>query len=227
MRTLLLGSLLVFAALTATVVQAQDIDQAYTISIGSSTTEVGSQISVDLSISGISADPVGAWTIDVSYAADVASFQECRPFDNSICELGSSPNTVRATGASKKGLLEDTVLAVLTFQCIREGASPLSVRVGLFDDGGVTYDVRTEDGMLTCEDPSEPTKTPEMSLPSTGAGGGAASSSWTAVLVLSAGGGLLLIASAVLPKPMPGSTAMRARAMPAASQAATRSARAS
>ena len=192
MRTLVLGLLLVFSALAVTVVQAQSVDQAFTISIGSSTTEVGSQTSVDLSISGISADPVGAWTIDVTYADDVISPVECQPLKNSVCDLSHRPSTVRATGASAKGLSRDTVLAVFTFKCIEEGTSPLSVSVGLYDDGSVTYDVSTEDGTLTCEDASEPTKTPEMSLPATGEGSGAAASFRTAVLSLSAGGVLLL-----------------------------------
>ncbi|MCH8008401.1 MAG: hypothetical protein IIC91_06005 [Chloroflexi bacterium] len=192
MRTLLLGSLLVFAALTATAVRAQDVDQAFTISIGSSTTDVGSQSSVELLIDDINASPVSVWTIDVAYLNDIISPVECQPLKNSVCDLEHRPNMLRVTGASAPGLTEETVLAVITFQCQQRGASPLSLAINLFDDGGVVYDVQVEDGELTCQDTTEPTKTPEITLPSTGTGSGGAGSNWPTVLLLSAGAGLLL-----------------------------------
>jgi len=194
-RTLLLGSLLVFGALAVTVVRAQDVDQAFTISIGSSTTDVGSQSSVELLIDDIDAGPVGAWTIDVAYVDDIISPVECEPFGNSVCDLEHGPNTLRVSGASVIGLTEETVLAVITFRCSQEGSSQLSVTVNLFGVPETVYDVQAEDGMLGCEAP-EPTEIPDISLPPTGTGSGAAASNWPTVLLLGAGGGLLLIASA-------------------------------
>lgn len=196
MRTLLLGSLFVFLALAATVVRAQDVDQAFTITIGSSTTDVGSQSSVELLIDDIDADSVGAWTIDVAYVDDIISPVECQPLKNSVCDLEQAPGVLRVSGASAPVLTKETVLAVITLQCIQEGTSPLSVTVNLFGIPENVYDVQAEDGELTCEDTMEPTTTDEISLPSTGTGSGASASNWPTALLLSAGGALLLIASA-------------------------------
>ena len=192
MRTLLLGSFLVFVVLTATVVRAQDIDQAFTISIDSSRTNVGGQSSIELLISDINADPVGVWTIDIAYLDDIISPVECQPLKNSVCDLEHRPNMVRVSGASAPGLLEETRLAIITFQCIQEGTSPLSLTVNLFGIPENVYDVQAEDGELTCDDATETSKTPEITLPSTGTGSRVAGLDWAAVLLLSAGGALLM-----------------------------------
>ena len=93
---------------------------------------------------------------------------------------------MRVVSIDSAGLLEDTVLATLTFRCEAEGASELSLRSEL---GGVPEnfrEVETIDGTITCRESKAATATPEISLPPTGTGSGATSSNWTAVLVLAA-----------------------------------------
>lgn len=177
--------------------------QQRSVTLSTLTLKVGEQGSVDI-LAGNGPEPLGAWDMEISYDPEIASVVGCIPKQTSLCDKQFHKDSVRVSGASAKGLTGDIILATLTFRCENEGESPLSLTLIVFGSAiGFPIPPQTNDGRIVCEEQDgmsadatpEPTKTPELSLPSTGIGSGAAGSNWPTVLLLSAGGGLLLIGS--------------------------------
>ena len=168
---------------------AQDVSFV-SITIDSIVSDVGREVEAELEAQDIEG-ALDAWFIVVSYDPDVATALDCTPRAGGVCEVDSAASLVRVVSIDSAGLLEDTVLATLTFRCEAEGASELSLRSEL---GGVPEnfrEVETVDGTITCRESKAATATPEevasaFVLPPTGTGSGATSSNWTAVLVLAA-----------------------------------------
>ena len=147
---------------------------AYVFHVGSLVMAVGEDGSVELSTTDI-ADPLGAWTIDITYDHDVASVVECLPQQGGVCDLDRGVGSLRVTGASAAGVTRDTVLASITFRCQQEGSSPLSLSAEIGGAFPIGTHVEVEDGLVTCQEAAEPTadptSTPLPSLPATGGGG--------------------------------------------------------
>lgn len=196
MRTMLLALLLslVTAAVAPSGASGQDgfgfEEVSFTVSVGSLDLDVGEQRSVDLRLTDLSG-PVGAWTIDITYDPGVVSIIDCIVLTNSICDTSRSADTLRVTGASAKGVTEETTLATITFRCEARGVSALSPVVHVFGIPGTgeqVAKVRTQDGEISCREPTSAspppaaTPSPTFALPRTGMGQGAnsPSSSWLA-----------------------------------------------
>ena len=132
--------------------RAQQIDTiSYTIVVGSLSMNLGQEGQVELRIVDIGGG-ANAWWIDLIYDPDIVSVVECAPIGNSVCEADRRPSTLVVSGASATGLVEDTTLATITFRCEETGTSPLSLILNFGISGivDVDFDVRTEDGAITC-----------------------------------------------------------------------------
>lgn len=109
-----------------------------TISIGGLTRFVGEQGAVEVKASGIAAPGLGGWTIDIVYNPAVVSVTGCDPAPNSLfCNQTFGADTVRIVGISGDGLIGNTVLASITFQCDAQSDSGLSINPDtlVFRDG--------------------------------------------------------------------------------------------
>ena len=124
------------------------------ISIESSSMAVGSQAGLGVRALTVSDPGLGAWSIDISYDQRVVAAVDCTAFENSFCNPDFAGNTVRLSGANASGLEGDTRLAEITFSCVAEGVSPLSISIEVLADatvGGPQPIVpSTEDGSISC-----------------------------------------------------------------------------
>ena len=123
---------------------------SYTVTIGSVTLDLGQEGQVELRIVDIGGG-AGAWTIDVTYDPDIVSVVECAAAGNSVCDADRTPNSLRVTGASATGLVEDTTLATITFRCAEAGTGPLSLSLLVFGVGFTVLEVDLLDGAITCK----------------------------------------------------------------------------
>lgn len=189
--------------LSSATIHAQGGGFAYTIHVGSLVMAAGERESVDLSITDIG-DPVTAWTIEITYDAEVISVTDCLPRKGGVCreDLGGV-GRLQVTGASAAGLTRDTVLATITVQCDEVGNSPLALSFIAFDSGlgSGTQAVQIEEGAVTCEEAAEPTSTPLPSLPAAGGGDSPGSVvDWPFIAIVFAG---LAIASGFILRALP------------------------
>ncbi len=133
------------------------------IVIGSATIDVGSSSSIELSAANIGEPGLAAWTVDVFYDPDVVVVMGCQPESFGVCNPNLAANTVRVTGASATGLEGDTLLASLTFKCLTQGTSALTVDSREFADGTLgrpqAIDVAVVNGSISCEALPLPTDT--------------------------------------------------------------------
>ena len=151
---------------------------AHGVDVGDATAAPGDQATVDVSAHDITAPGLGAWTLDIDYDPMVVSVASCAPQQGGVCNTAFGTTTVRITGASASGLLGDTVLGSITFDCDAEGTSALTLAVNVFADAtiGDPQDIDPLDvgnGSITCEEAApEATATTEVSdLGDTGTGG--------------------------------------------------------
>ncbi len=163
MQALRVGALilgLVAALLSLSYAAAQED----TVGIGSTTIDVGSDGSVELAATNIGEPGLAAWSLDVSYNADVVVAADCTPKNGSVCNPNFAVNVVRVTGASAAGFEGDTPLATLAFTCLAQGTTPLSIAVRDFADGTLgrpqAIDVAVVNGSISCEALPLPTNTP-------------------------------------------------------------------
>ena len=173
---------------------------AYVFHVGSLVMDVGEDGSVELSTTDI-ADPLGAWTIDITYGAEVVSVVECLPRQGGVCDLDRSAGSLRVTGASAAGVTRDTVLATITLRCQQEGSSPLSLSAEIGGAFPIGTHVEVEDGVVTCQEAAEPTagptSTPLPSLPATGGGNSPGSAvGWPLIAIIF--GGLAFASGCIL-----------------------------
>jgi hypothetical protein len=171
------------------------------LSIGSATAAPGDSASVDL-VSDVGDPGLGAWTVDISYDADVVSVSECSPEEGGVCNPEFDSDTVRITGASATGLEGETVLGTITFDCAdEEGESDLTLAVEVFADATVgepaDIDETVTDGSITCaeEEPAPAaTATRAPGIGDVGQGPTSGSSDMTWVIAALAGLGLAAMA---------------------------------
>ena len=140
---------------------SQAAAQEETVAIGSATIAVGESGSVELAAQNIAEPGLAAWSIDVIYDPDVVVVVDCIPENFGVCNPNLASDTVRVTGASAAGLVGDTSLASLTFTCLAEGTSPLTVISRDFADGTLgrpqAIDVAIADGNIVCTVPATDT----------------------------------------------------------------------
>ena len=108
------------------------------ISVGGLALFVGEQGTVEIKASGITAPGLGGWTIDIVYDPAVVSVAGCDPAPNSLfCNQAYGADTVRIVGLSGSGLIGNSVLGSITFQCDIQGDSALTINSGtlVFTDG--------------------------------------------------------------------------------------------
>ena len=167
--------------------QAQAGGFAYVFHVGSLVMAVGEDGSVELSTTDI-ADPLGTWTIDITYDDDVVSVVECLPRQGGVCDLDRGVGSLRVTGASAAGVTRDTVLASITFRCQQEGSSLLSLSAEIGGAFPIGTHVEVEDGVVTCQEAAEPTSTPMIALPAAGGGNSPGSAvDWPLIALVFAG----------------------------------------
>lgn len=156
---------LILAIVAVLLTWSQAAAQEDSVGIGSATINVNSSGTVELAAENIGEPGLAAWSIDVVYDPDVVSAVDCLPNDSGVCNPNFAANTVRVTGASASGSEGDTSLASLTFRCLTEGTSPLTVNVNEFADGTLgrpqAIDVTVVHGSINCVTVVQPTATPE------------------------------------------------------------------
>ena len=124
---LLAAAVILIGGLVASTVSAG----APTISVGGLTRFVGEQGAVEIKASG-------SWTIDIVYDPAVVSVAGCTPAPNSLfCNETFGTDTVRIVGLSGSGLVGNSVLGSITFQCDVQGDSALTINPNtlVFRDG--------------------------------------------------------------------------------------------
>jgi len=127
------------------------------VKVGSLSLDVGQQGSVEVSLLNIIPPGLCCWQIDVGYNPDVLSVVQCHALLTTVatvCIPVSEENAVRVAGASPVGLLGDLALAMITFDCIMAGSSPLTLDVEVVADATVgnpqPIDVEIRNGTITC-----------------------------------------------------------------------------
>lgn len=124
-----------------------------TAKIGSASVASGSA-SVDVSALNVGDPGLGAWSIDVAYDTAVVTATDCGAEQGGVCNPDFAADTVRFTGANAGGLDGTTVLAHITFQCVADGTSPLTMTLNIFADATVggpqPLDSTIQNGSFTC-----------------------------------------------------------------------------
>lgn len=128
--------------------------QPVTVAIGSLSLDVGKQGSVNLEILNIPSRGVGSWTVDVTYNPAVVSVARCQGLGASVCNPQFVPDAIRVAGATPAPLMGDSTLAIISFQCDREGVSPVRPQVTVLADGTRgdprQIDAATKNGSIAC-----------------------------------------------------------------------------
>ncbi len=107
------------------------------IAIDSATVALDGQASVGVSSLNVGLPGLGAWSVDVQYDTAVISAESCTAEQGGVCNPDFADDIVRFTGASAGGLQGDTVLAGITFACLTEGVSGLTVVVDVLADATI------------------------------------------------------------------------------------------
>ena len=118
-----------------TAVQTSAVDEL--IAVGSATVAVGGEASVDASSLNVAGEGLGAWSVDVQYDSAVIFAVSCSAEQGGVCNPNFADGVVRFTGATAVGLLGDTKLAGITFACLTEGVSDLTVVISELADATI------------------------------------------------------------------------------------------
>ena len=169
--------------------------QSEAITAGSATINPGASNTIDVQSINIASPGLGAWEIGITYDASVVAALSCAESSGSVCNVNFSAHRVQFTGASAGGLTGNATLASITFACLTEGTSVLTVVIDVLADATLgdpqPISPAVQNGLITCTDASglpdegttpRPTSTPVVvvELPSSGAGTGqSATFSWT------------------------------------------------
>ena len=188
-------SIVAVIALGAVLLAAsQAYAQSEAVSVGSATINPGASNSVDVQSINIASPGLGAWEIGITYDPSVVTALSCSESSGSVCNANFASNRVQVTGASAGGLTGDVTLASITFECITQGTSVLTISLDVFADatigGPQPIGPAIQNGLITCTDSSglpsgpstpRPTSTPVVTtLPASGTGtGGNATLNWT------------------------------------------------
>lgn len=124
------------------------------LSIGSATVAPGSSGSVDLEVEDVTAPGLGAWTVDITYDSTAVAAIACNP-QQGVCNADYAAETVRFTGAVATGLVGDTTIGSITFQCAEStGSSVLTVSPQVFADATLgrpqDIDATVQNGSIAC-----------------------------------------------------------------------------
>ncbi len=157
---------------------------------------------VTIDVADVGGNGLGAWTIDVSYDADVITATDCTAEQGGVCNENFSDNSVRITGASAGGLSGDTTLGSITFSCAEDsGSSDLTIDLSVFADAtiGDPQDLSpsVSNGSFDCAEADvDPTATEVVTGgPATGSGFSYGSSSVSWLVALFAVIGLAVLAT--------------------------------
>jgi hypothetical protein len=181
---LVVGALLVAAAL---ITRAASAGAPPLVGASEATAETGEHGTVELYAQEFADPGLGAWTIDLRYDPDVISIASCTPVaQTSVCNAEYADGIVRSAGANAQGIIGDTVIAEIVFECADdEGSTELEVLPRDVADatigGPQLLTVDLSDGMVTCEAGEEEpppaggtptaTRTPAPLMPDAGNGG--------------------------------------------------------
>lgn len=150
----LIGGVAVVVALVLGLGATQVAAQEEAIRIGSTTAAPGEASSVDLDALGMVAPGLGAWSIDIQFDPAIITASTCGPQNGSVCNPAFAENTVRVVGANASGLVGDSLLAAITFQCASEGTSALTVIIQNLADATPgdlqPIDAAAQNGSFTC-----------------------------------------------------------------------------
>ena len=177
-------------------VASQAFAQSEAVTAGSATINPGASSSIDVKSINMASPGLGAWEIGITYDTSVVAVLDCSAGEGGVCNANFSANRVQFTGASAGGLSGDVTLASITFECLVEGTSVLTVVLDVFADATVgspqPISPAVQNGLITCTDASglpdsgstprpRPTSTPVVvSLPDSGTGvGERATLNWT------------------------------------------------
>lgn len=169
-----------------------------TVGIGSLMLGVGERGSVDLEALNVPPPGLSSWAVDIVYDPAIVSAVECAaraPLPAPICDESFATDTVRVTAASAHGLSGDLTLAVITFRCEAEGATTLTIDTDIWSTvcpGFCGREPKTQNGSITCVEPSGPTATAPPLLPPTGSGGGPRGTPGWLIVTLAGAGTLAL-----------------------------------
>lgn len=157
-----IGFLLV--AIVATLVVARNAAaEGEVVAVGSAIVDLGGEGAVSVVVQGVDAPGLGAWSIDVTYDDEVVAAVGCDPQNGSVCNPAFSPDTVRISGANANGIEGDVTIGTISFRCVAEGASQLSVSINILADSTIgdpqTIEAATQNGGITCQDVVDPTAT--------------------------------------------------------------------
>ena len=148
---------------------AQVSPVSVTFGIESVVSDVGGEAVVAVEAKDISGGSVRTWALEVSYDPTVVEAITCAVPAIGVCVVNAGIGTVEVVNLSSPAeLVKDTVLATITFLCEKEGTTDLSLANRL---GGIPEelpDVETEDGLITCQEPSTATATQEPAATATG-----------------------------------------------------------
>ncbi|MCH8993404.1 MAG: hypothetical protein IH959_00345 [Chloroflexi bacterium] len=149
-----IAGVVVVAALVLGLGATQVAAQEEAIRIGSATAALGEASSVDLDALGMVGPGLGAWSIDIQFDPAIIIASSCGPQNGSVCNPAFAENTVRVVGANASGLAGDSLLAAITFQCVGEGTSVLTVVIQNLADATPgdlrPIDAATQNGSFTC-----------------------------------------------------------------------------
>lgn len=143
-----------------------------TLTVSDGTAVVGQPAAVELKTLDVGAPGLGAYTVDVSYDADILTAETCNGAGGpgtpaaatttpnpsipglSFCNPKYASDKVRAVGAITQGATGDVPLASIVFTCNKAGSSELTISVDTLADatiGDPTDINHTEDnGTITC-----------------------------------------------------------------------------
>ncbi len=108
-----------------------------TIAMDSATVAPGGSAAVDVNALSFDSPGLGAWSVDIQYDAAVVSADSCIAEQGGVCNPAFAAGVVRFTGASAGGLEGDTKLAGITFGCLAEGVTTLTVIIDVLADATV------------------------------------------------------------------------------------------
>lgn len=154
------------------------------ISVDSATVAPGGSASVDVQALSVDAPGLGAWSIDIQYDAAVVSADSCVAEQGGVCNPAFAAGVVRFTGASAGGLEGDTTLAGITFGCLTEGISTLTVVIDVLADATIgdpqPLTAAIQNGTFACTTVSATaTSAPPTNTPPPGGDTGEACASFT------------------------------------------------
>lgn len=128
----------------------------FAIIIGSLRLEKGQSGSVDLRAVNAGQPGLGAWSIDIIYQPTLVAVVGCVAKQDGVCNAQFSNEAIRIVGANSSGLTGDINLATISFKRVKEGTSPLRLKLDVFADaspGGpqdLSASVTLRDGSIVC-----------------------------------------------------------------------------